>query len=355
MNSEQEQSQEGELMLEGRISLLAVRSVIGGVLMGLANLVPGISGGTMLLASGVYPRFINAIAEVTTLRFRLRSLVVLVSVVASSGMAILLLAGTVKDLVVDHRWVMYSLFIGLTFGGIPIVWRMLRPARASSWIGAICGFVVMAVVALMQQSKYGADGGGSGSVVMMFVAGVAGAGAMILPGISGGYLLLVLGQYVPILSAVDALKEALKAQVFSDVAQISLTVVLPVGIGMVIGVVLISNLLRIFLRRWEKATLGVLLGLLLGAVVGLWPFQEGVKPVVGDMVKGQVLTEQTLQELEAEDYPTAFFRPSGKQIGGAMGLIVAGFACTCLIARIGGGSANGVSAEQDRIKEKQHG
>jgi putative membrane protein len=341
VNSEQDRKQEGATIREGRISLLALRSLIGGMLMGLANLVPGISGGTMLLASGVYPRFINAIAEVTTLRFKLRSLVVLGCVVAASGLAILLLAGTVKDLVVDYRWVMYSIFIGLTFGGIPIVWKMLRPARASSWIGAVCGFVVMAIVALLQQSKYGADGGGSGSVVMMFVAGVAGAGAMILPGISGGYLLLVLGQYVPILSAVDTLKEALKAQAFAEVMQIGLTVVLPVGIGVVVGVVVISNLLRIFLRRCEKATLGVLLGLLLGAVVGLWPFQEGVKPEIGDTIKGQVLTEETLAELEAEDYPTAFFRPDGKQIGGALGLIVAGFACTCLIARIGGGNESG--------------
>ena len=75
---------------------LAARSAVGGVLMGLANLVPGISGGTMLLASGIYTRFIRAIAEVTTLKFRLRSLLVLGCVVGSAAVAILLLAGTVK-------------------------------------------------------------------------------------------------------------------------------------------------------------------------------------------------------------------------------------------------------------------
>ena len=89
--------------------------------MGLANLVPGISGGTMLLAAGVYPGFISAIAEVTTFRFRFRSLILLASVVGSAALAILLLAGSVKDLVVDHRWIMYSLFIGLTLGGVPLV------------------------------------------------------------------------------------------------------------------------------------------------------------------------------------------------------------------------------------------
>ena len=98
---------------------LAARGIVGGLLMGLANLVPGISGGTMLLAAGVYPNFISAIAEVTTLRFKARSLVVLATIAGSAGLAILLGAGAMKTLVVEERWMMYSLFIGLTLGGIP--------------------------------------------------------------------------------------------------------------------------------------------------------------------------------------------------------------------------------------------
>jgi putative membrane protein len=112
--------------------LLAVRGAIGGTLMGLANLVPGISGATMLLVAGVYPGFIGAIAEVTTFRFFARSLVLLAAIVGTAALAILLLAGSVKGLVEDHRWMMYSLFIGLTLGGVPIVWRMARPRHHSS-------------------------------------------------------------------------------------------------------------------------------------------------------------------------------------------------------------------------------
>src|SRR5210317_997276 len=111
--------------------VLAARGAFGGVLMGLANLVPGISGGTMLLAAGVYPEFIGAIAEVTTLHFRRRSLLVLGAVVLFAMLGIGLFAGPVKDLVVQHRWAMYSLFIGLTLGGVPVVWRLARPATPS--------------------------------------------------------------------------------------------------------------------------------------------------------------------------------------------------------------------------------
>lgn len=318
------------------MGMTVVRGVMGGTLMGLANLVPGISGGTMLLASGVYTLFINAIAEVSTFRFRLRSMVVLGSVVASAGIAILLLAGLVKSMVVDHRWVMYSIFIGLTLGGIPVIWKMIRQATRAVWGGAACGFVVMGALACVQQMQLGADSSGAAGMVMLFVAGVAGASAMILPGVSGGYLLLVLGQYVPILSAIDNFKQALTGGELDAAIRIGLSVGLPVGVGVVVGVVGVSNLIRACLGRFEKATLGVLLGLLLGAVVGLWPFQQGVRPQIGDTVKGQALTAVTLAELEPEDYPTEFFRPRASQVGGSLGLILLGVLATAAISKLGG-------------------
>ncbi|NNE43455.1 MAG: DUF368 domain-containing protein [Gemmatimonadetes bacterium] len=318
------------------LPLLAVRGVVGGVLMGLANLVPGISGGTMLLAAGVYPRFIKAIAEVSTFKFRLPSVVVLGAVVVAAALGILLLAGTIKDLVVNERWIMYSLFIGLTLGGLPVVWRMARPASPALWGGAVAGFIAMAVLALAQQSGAGESGAGGTSFVMLFVAGLAGASAMILPGVSGGYLLLVLGQYVPILSGIDTFKEALKARDMAAAMEPAIAVVLPVGIGVVAGVVGVSNLLKWLLARYEKATLGVLLGLLLGAVVGLWPFQAGVEPVPGEtVIKGQVVTAETLAEVDPEDWPVAYFTPTGGQMGGSIGLILLGILVTTAVARFG--------------------
>jgi len=314
--------------------LLAVRSAIGGVLMGLANLVPGISGGTMLLAAGVYPDFVNSIAEVTTLRFRLRSILVLGCVVAAAALAILFFAGPVKNLVVEQRWIMYSLFIGLTLGGVPIVGRMLGRTSRGMWIGLAAGFLAMSVLTFMQMAQLSSQSGTSG-YVMFFVAGVAGASAMILPGVSGGYLLLILGQYVPILAAIDRFEQALEAGDTGTALDSALSVGLPVGLGVLLGIVCVSNLLRILLDRYRQPTLGVLLGLLLGAVIGLWPFQQGARPEVGDIVKGQILTVQSLGELEPEDYPTEYFRPSAIQVGSSVLLILAGFGVTTAISRLG--------------------
>lgn len=317
------------------ISGLALRSGIGGVLMGLANLVPGISGGTMLLAAGVYPDFIGAIADVTRFKFNKRSLVTLAAVVASAGLAILLLAGVVKDLVVYHRWIMYSLFIGLTLGGLPLVWRMAKPATTSTWIGAVFGFIGMAMLALAQQAGGAGEAAGPPGALIMFLAGMAGASAMILPGVSGGYLLLVMGVYVPLLAGIHAFKDGLKAADTSVLLEVGMQVILPVGLGVVLGVAFVSNLLNWCMERYRHATLGVLLGLLVGAVVGLWPFQKGVPPKVGEIFKGQTVTAETLLTIEPEKYPTVFFNPEPSHIVGAVLLVVLGFLCTVGIAKFG--------------------
>ncbi len=313
---------------------LGIRGAIGGFLMGLANLVPGISGGTMLVAAGVYRRFIAAVAEVSTFRFRLESLVLLGAVVAAAGAAIIALAGPVKDLVVYHRWIMYSIFIGLTLGGVPVILSMLGKTVPSVWIGAAVGFAAMVVLALVQAFGIGA-GGRSENVPMFVVAGILAASAMILPGVSGGYLMLVMGVYVPVLSAVDELKQAWPAGEWQAMTPPLLQVVLPVAIGSLVGIVGVSNLLKVLLRKYEKATLGVLLGLLIGAGVGLWPFQQGVAPDVGENFKGRTVTPEIQETIDPEDYPTAYFQPELWQIPSALALMAAGFAFTALIAKFG--------------------
>src|SRR5690606_11896044 len=105
-----------------------------------------ISGGTMLLAAGVYTRVINAIAELTTFTFKRQSLIILGTIVVAAAVAIVGLSGAIKNLVVDHRWIMYSLFIGLTLGGVPVVWKMIRGVTPGVWAGAVAGFIGMAVL-----------------------------------------------------------------------------------------------------------------------------------------------------------------------------------------------------------------
>ena len=323
------------------------RSLFGGVLMGLANLVPGISGGTMLLAAGIYPRFIGAIAEVTRFRFRFPSLLILFCVSGAAALSILLCAGFLKDLVLSHRWIMYSLFIGLTWGGIPVVWKMAKPVSPSLVITAILSLLAMVALAILQANDV--VGSSHTNALTLFVAGLAGACAMILPGLSGGYILLLLGQYVPILSGIDQFKDALKAKDMSSAIDPLLSILLPVGIGVIAGVVLIGNLLQWLLKHYQKPTLGLLLGLLIGSTAGLYPFQTGTQPEeiqVGAIINGQPVTHEDLAELitspqtlPQEDWPVQYFTPSLEQLGWSLGWIALGLAITLGVAKIGGANS----------------
>ncbi|MFP6639286.1 MAG: DUF368 domain-containing protein, partial [Myxococcota bacterium] len=211
---------------------LLARSAVGGVLMGLANLVPGISGGTMLLAAGVYPTFISSIAQVTTLRITLRPVLTLGTIALSAIIAILLFAGAMRTLVIEERWMMYSLFIGLTLGGLPLVWRLAKPANGALVLGAAIAFAGMVWMSLGGTSP----GGDNARFSLLLLSGLAGASAMILPGVSGGYLLLLLGQYEPILGGVDTLKRGVLGGdgapgMNPDLIFQSMEIILPVGLG----------------------------------------------------------------------------------------------------------------------------
>jgi putative membrane protein len=214
---------------------------------------------------------------------------------------------------------------------------MARPVSPSVYSAAAGAFALMVLMALSGDGSARPAGPG---MLLLFASGLAASAAMILPGVSGGYLLLLLGQYERVLGAVDQLKRGLlgsTAGAGPDPALLleAMQSVIPLGLGVVAGVVGVSNLLRWLLRRYEKATLGALLGLLLGAVVGLWPFQENRAPEPGDVIDGRIVSAASAADFALEDWPVVRFDPSGAQMGGALALIIAGFGATLVIGRLG--------------------
>ena len=308
---------------------LVLRSFLGGGLMGLANLVPGISGGTMLLATGIYDRFISAVSQVTTLRFRFPSIALLVIIACGGGIALVLGAETIGTLVHEKQWIMFSLFIGLTLGGVPLLCNMLRPMTPSAAIGCLVGLAAMAVLAWVNPGR-GDPVSTDPNWVMLLIAGAAGGATMVLPGISGSYLLLVLGQYMVILSAIAALKDGFRSGGETGDA---ISILIPVAIGAALGVVVVSNLMQWLLQNLRKATLGVLLGFLLGAILGLWPYTapKGREALLTE----HQLTEEQIEALKPRDWPRAQFDPSAGQIAGGIGLVLVGFGISLTISMMG--------------------
>ncbi|MDF1836917.1 MAG: DUF368 domain-containing protein [Planctomycetota bacterium] len=264
------------------------RTLMGGFLMGFANLVPGISGGTMILAVGLYDRFIQAVSDVSRLRFTRSSLVFLAWIGLGAIVAVGSLSGILVDLVVEHRWVMYSLFLGMTLGGAPELAQQAKPFKGPVLVAALAGFAAMAAFAyFLTGTQLPAS-----PMVLVFVGALA-ASSMILPGISGSYLLLIFGLYETVIGSLrpEALREDFMGTAW---------IIAPVGIGAVLGIALLSNVLRLFLDRKPQVSHGMLLGLLVGSILGLWPFQNPVHP---ELARKEVrkATVMVLADGEAQD------------------------------------------------------
>ena len=246
--------------------------------MGLANLVPGVSGGTMILVVGLYEEFIASLADVTRLKFTRRSIGFLAIVGFAAVVAIAALAGTLSRAVILHRNAMFSLFIGLTLGGTPLLIKMLKGFTASSIIGVAAGLAIMitiattkseppdevAIKAAVAEGQFVIEPAYSRDVA----AGALGMSAMVLPGVSGAYMLLILGRYETILASIAIAKAYALSLGSEGDPRAFLRVVIPAAVGAVLSLVFLSNLLKWLLHRYEKVTLGVLLGILLGSVKG---------------------------------------------------------------------------------------
>jgi putative membrane protein len=244
-------------------------TLVGGALMGVANIIPGVSGGTMILALGLYEEFIESVAAVTRLRRTLRPYLFLAILATAALMAILLLSSVIEYLLTEHHVPTFALFIGLALGGVPLIWREMRPARTSGWIAAAAGFGLMIVVSVALN-----DLNVPQNFVVYFVAGVLASAAMVLPGISGSHLLLVLGLYSPVIAAVSDFKDGLRAFDLGAMMPPAVSVGIPLAAGIVVGIGGLSNLLKWTLARYHQATMGFLLGLLVGSAFPMNPFRE---------------------------------------------------------------------------------
>ena len=191
----------------------------------------------------------------------------------------LLLAGPVRGLVVDHKWVMYSLFLGTTLGGVPVVRDLTVTLDWRSALGAVVGLVVMGVVARSPAATGAAEGP---QIAILFLSGLAACAAMLLPGLSGSYLLVLTGQYVPVLGAIEGITDVLtgSASPPGPAVLASASVLAPFAAGCLAALAGMSRLIRFLLHRHRSLMVGFLLTLLTGAVVGLWPFPTDA-PTIG--------------------------------------------------------------------------
>jgi len=255
-----------------------------GIAMGAADLVPGVSGGTVALITGIYGRLISAIASVgidilalvTRGRFAEAYKAIdgnfLLLLAAGIGTAIVGFAAILNWLLLHYPLPLWAAFSGLVLASaVSLVKQNYRSWTFRDWSFFIIGVAIAVSVGLTQAIQMPLTPLG------IFFAGSIAISAMILPGISGSFLLLLMGVYQPIIAAVVNL-ELVTLALFA------------LGCGM--GLIFFSKLLQRLLAVAEKATMATLFGFLLGSLVILWPWQITVSSVIdrhGDMRAVQTL------------------------------------------------------------------
>lgn len=289
--------------------------MIKGFLMGSADIVPGVSGGTMALITGIYDRLIHAIKSVdfqalkSFFLFRWSAFFghfhwkFLLQLFSGIVLAVIFFTRVVplQVYMFTHPEIVYGLFFGLIVGSVFLLiaeidsskknWTSLAPLAA----GALFGFWVVTLVPADTPDTFW----------FVFLSGSVAICAMILPGISGSYILLIFRKYDYILSQLGELGSAGTGQALLNL--------LPFVLGCLIGLALFSRFLSWLLRNYHAVTLFVLIGFLIGSLYVIWPWQEREYVESVRDVSELPLTDPRAQELmEREEIPPA---PEYERIG----------------------------------------
>lgn len=258
---------------------------VKGACMGAADVIPGVSGGTIAFIMGIYDRFVGAIASINAealkllLRGRFREFWkhidggFLLSIILGIGISVVGLAGLMQMLLADFPIQTWAFFFGLIVASSIFILRGI-----SGWAWRDGGFlifgVVLGVVICTLSPTQTPD-----ALWFIFLSGAIAICAMILPGISGSFILLILGKYQYIMGTITTLVGNIGAlwgssEASSTLFWESLAVMAVFGVGAVVGILGFSKFLHWLLARWNKETLIVLAGFIIGSLVKVWPWSN---------------------------------------------------------------------------------
>ena len=219
-----------------------------GMLMGAADIVPGVSGGTMALITGIYSRLVNAINSCTdflkTFDFKKIDFQLFIPLLLGIGISIIAFSNVIHYFLESQRVLTYSFFFGLILASVLFLYKKLKPTKQSALYGLFGAIFGYSIIGLGQMNA-------NHSLPVIFVSAMIAITAMILPGISGSFMLLIMGQYEYIIAAIKSLDFFILG-VFC--------------LGALIGILAFAKLLKHLLSKHENVTFSFLVGLMLGSL-----------------------------------------------------------------------------------------
>ncbi|MEA2067194.1 MAG: DUF368 domain-containing protein [Thermotogota bacterium] len=257
---------------------MLIISFIVGLLMGIANLIPGVSGGTMALIGGIYDQLISSINSVTSLKINRDAVFFLLTIISGIIIAIFGFSHLINLAIKRIPGYTYGCFIGLVAGSTPFVMKRRTKGKKSNYLFMLMGIVLVVLLAFTAGNPEKVNETGEvthsvGSLVYDSIAGFFGAASMILPGLSGAFILLIMNEYIRIVNAVSSM---------------DLLILLFTAIGIFLGIILVSRLLKKLLVKFPSETFSFLAGLMIGSIPDL-ALRAGTYPEVAFRVLGGTL------------------------------------------------------------------
>ncbi|MDQ2179844.1 DUF368 domain-containing protein [Marinifilum sp. D714] len=268
-----------------------------GMGMGAADVVPGVSGGTIAFITGIYEELINTIKSVNLssikllLQFKLKDFWkavngnFLLALLSGIGFSFYTLAKLVKHLLETQPILIWSFFFGLIVASAIVVARKITEWKARTIIAMIIGTVIAYMVVELTPAE------APTSYWFLFLSGALAICAMILPGISGAFILVLLGSYNHILSALSSFK---------------VDVIATVAAGAGVGILSFSHLLSWLLKKYHNMTIGLLSGFMIGSLNKVWPWKETITTRIdrhGEVIPvlQKNILPGTFESLQAQD------------------------------------------------------
>lgn len=244
--------------------------ILKGMVIGLANIIPGVSGGTMMVSMGIYDTLIYCITHLFK-QFK-KSLMTLLPFVVGMVAALAILSNVITWALMDEFAALptNTLFIGLILGGLPAIFKQIKGSKKrDSILGGILFVLFFALVIFMATLKETQDTGAVISlsvleVLKLTLMGCIASATMVIPGVSGSMMLMLMGYYYPVIGAIKNLINALVA-LDGGAILYNVGILLPFGIGVVIGIFAIAKLIEILLVKWKCITYGAILGLVVAS------------------------------------------------------------------------------------------
>ena len=275
-----------------------IKIAIKGAAMGAANVIPGVSGGTIALITGIFERLINAIKSFDTkaLKHILKGefkafskhidLLFLIALFLGIGVAVITLARLFDYLFNNYPVYIWAYFFGLVLASIYYVGNTVKKWSLSAIISFLIGTAVAITISILTPASE------NDSFLYLLLCGVVAICSMILPGLSGSFVLILLGNYQLVM--IDA------------VNNLNITILLPIVLGAGIGLIAFSHVLSWLLKKFHNQTIALLTGFITGSLGILWPWKDINTQAFGDKVK-TVGYDWFLPQMDSEFYFALLF------------------------------------------------